>query len=103
MVRAGRVASGGADPAVALFDEVFDLKAFVFSKTHEIANAFVKQLGESFGKSIGEGLNENGGVVVAPVAKRLGVFFDFVPGGGNESAEKKNTTANGPGPQINEG
>ena len=62
----------------------------------------MEQLGQSLGKTIGEGLDEDGGVVVAGVAEGLGILLDLVAGGDGEGAEVIGAAALERGDEVGE-
>ena len=102
MIRTGRIPGRRTDPAVALLDQIFDGQILRDPEAHEPAHLAVEQLGQSLGKTIGEGLDDDGGVVVAFVAEGLGIFLDLVPGGDGEGTEVVGASAREGGDEVGE-
>jgi len=62
----------------------------------------VEPFGGSFGEAVGEGLDEDGGVVVVLVAEGLGILLDLVPGGDGEGSEVVGAAAVEGGDEVGE-
>ena len=88
MVEASGVAVGGANAAVLLGDQVVDGQRLVARVAPELgAHALVQALGKRLGQAVGQGLEQDGGVVIMVGDELALLLLHAQAGGDGEQAE----------------